>query len=100
MAKVAREIKPRTKTDEFLDYLHDQWAGIPGVAAEWSDWDEHSRLVFSLDWPVCEDRLQQLQTWARQSLLNSAQLTRYERLVDLVSRYRPILDQLLNDDAA
>ncbi|HEX5505658.1 MAG TPA: hypothetical protein VFW96_23775 [Thermomicrobiales bacterium] len=80
---------------DYLDYLLQTWQGVPDTAAEWSEWDEYSRFVFAFDWDVPEDRLGQLKRWAAQGLFTPAQRARYDELLRLVERNRPILNALL-----
>lgn len=65
------------RIDGYLTYLWDEWEEVPHLAQEWDEWDELSRLSFVVDWPIREDRLQQLQQWAGQtaSPRNSAAAT-------------------------
>ena len=81
--------------DTYLDYLQKAWEGIALDAEEWDEWDEHSRLVFELDWAVPEDHLAQLNEWATQGQLAAAQRARYAELLRLVAINRPILDRML-----
>lgn len=83
--------------DDYLAYLLREWGGIPALVDEWDEWDEHSRLVFVLDWPIVEDRLQQLAGWAGRDLLDSTQRANYETLLSLVAKHRPTMDRLLAD---
>ena len=85
------------RIDSFLAYLIRSWSGIPELAAEWPEWDEHSRLSFVMDWPVCEDRLHMLRMWAEQGKMTPAQCARYEELLKLVAEYRPTLVRLLEE---
>ncbi len=95
MAEVAQNAKLSEWIEDFLDYLFREWGGIPDLAAEWDEWDEDSRTDFALDWPICEDRLQQLQGWAEQGLMTPAQQARHEELLKLVAEQRPTLETLL-----
>jgi hypothetical protein len=87
----------QTRIDQYLDYLVRQWEGIPALADEWDEWDEHSRLIFALDWPICEDRLGQLEAWVGQGLLTPTQQARYDLLLTLIVQHRPTLEQLLDN---
>ncbi len=91
MAQVAQDPQLRDRIDHFLTYLAQTWASIPALAAEWDEWDEHSRFVFTIDWPVCEDRLHQLQQWAEQGVLTPEQHARYDALMTLAAEHRPVL---------
>jgi hypothetical protein len=50
-----------------------------------------------MEWPIREDRLRQLQQWAKQGVLTPTQRTRYEALLQLVTEHRSLLEQLLQD---
>lgn len=95
MARVASPAQVHEAIEDYLDYLLRTWQGIPELADEWPEWDEYSRFVFALDWGVPEDRLGQLNQWAAEGLFTPAQRTRYDELLRLVERNRPILNDLL-----
>lgn len=97
MAQVARDPKLRERIDDYLDYLLRTWEAVPETAAEWDQWDDLSRLTFTVDWGVPEDRLYQLQQWAEQNLLTPEQCARYKELLALVAEHRPTLEQMLAD---
>jgi hypothetical protein len=103
MATVDEQVSALTLPDipgriEFaLDYLRNEWEGVPELAAEWAEWDEHSRLSFAVDWPIRESHLHLLQEWAQQGLLTADQQTRYKALLELIVAQRPALERLLND---
>ncbi len=98
MARVAQDPQLQARIDRYLEYLRREWDSIPALAAEWDEWDEHSRLVFALDWPICEDRLHELRQWAEQDVLTPAQRARYDELLGLVACNRPILERLLGEE--
>ncbi len=98
MAKVAPNPQLQDTIDHYLDYLIGTWNGIPEVAAEWDDWDDLSQLTYVVNWGVPEDRLHELRGWAEQGLLTPAQRTRYEELLGLEARYRPLVAALHKDD--
>jgi hypothetical protein len=100
MAEVAQDAKLSEWIEDYLDYLFMEWGGIPDLAAEWPEWDDESRLTFALDWPICEDRLQQLHGWAEQGLLTPNQQARHDELLQLVAENRPTLQRLLTQPAA
>jgi hypothetical protein len=68
MAQVAQDPQLQARIDRYVEYLRREWDSIPALAAEWDEWDEHSRFVFALEWPICEDRLHELRQWAEQGL--------------------------------
>jgi hypothetical protein len=97
MAQVVQDARLRASIEHYLDYLINQWEGIPELAAEWDEWDEESRLTFIFNWGVPADRLAQLHEWAQQGLLTPAQRARYEQLLKLVDAHRATLERLLAD---
>lgn len=100
MAEVAQDTKLQTTIDHYLDYLIRTWESVPIDAREWDDWDDLSQLTYDLDWGVPNDRLAQLRQFAEQGVLTSAQRARYEDLLKLVDRYRPVLAEMLEDKTA
>jgi hypothetical protein len=97
MAQIAAEPHLAAQVDRYLAYLHEEWEGVPLLAQEWTDWDELSRLSFAVDWPIREDRLGHLRRWADQGRLTPAQRRRFDDLLALVERHRPMLERLLAD---
>ena len=95
MGKVIQDVDVRERVDGFLDYLFQQWANVPEQAADWNEWDEDSKVDFILDWPICEDRLQQLRRYADEGMLMPEQTAQYRKLLRLVSRNRPVLERML-----
>lgn len=98
MAQVTQDPQLEATVDHYLDYLLRTWESVPLDAREWEEWDEHSRFAYGFDWGVPDDRLHQLRGWSEQGFLTPAQRTRYDRLQELVTRYRPLLAKLLDDE--
>jgi hypothetical protein len=94
MAALARDLPSENYVDDFLSYLTGEWEAVPELAREWSEWSDDDRFDFSLDWPIREDRLQQLDALARDGRLLPEQQRRYARLLEVVAEQRPLLDQL------
>lgn len=94
MAALARDSRLDDRIDAFLSYLIGEWEAVPGVVEDWAAWSEYDRLDFALEWPIREDRLQQLRGFAEQGLLTSAQRRRYDQLLLVVERRRPTLEAL------
>jgi hypothetical protein len=90
MAQVAQITPLAKRINHALDVALGEWSGVPELAKVWPNWDEHSQFSFVMDWPVSEDRLQQLAHWSDQELLSPRQLSRYTELLGLVERYRPV----------
>ena len=96
MARVAREIRPQPDVDYHLDYLFRAWESLPEYAERWASLDVAEQEVFHLEWVgITDQRLRQLRQWAAQCLLTPAQCKRYEALLELVARHRPLLERLL-----
>ena len=95
MAEVTHLPDVLERTENYLDYLFVEFRAIPEVAAEWEEWEEPDRLDYVIEWPIREDRLQQLAGWATAGLLTPAQRARYDALLALVAEQRPTIDRLL-----
>ncbi len=98
MAAVARTADLHDRIDRYLSYLIREWASIPEIADEWDEWDDLEQLEFTVEWPIREDRLGQLQAYAEQGLMTPAQQDRYDELLHLVEKHRPTLERLIGDD--
>ena len=73
----------------------------PGIAEHWAELDEIDREVFHLEWVgITESRLALLGHWAERGPLTPTERARYDHLLRLVERYRPLLDELLREDGA
>ena len=97
MAQVARRAQLQPRIDQYLDNLMRTWEGVPFDAQEWAEWDDLSQLTYAVNWPVNEDQLHMLAQWAEQGLLAPEQRARYDELLQLVERHRPLLEELLKD---
>ena len=100
MAQVAHDADLRATIEHYVTYLAATWESVPLEAREWHEWDEDSRLVYELNWAVPDDRLHTLRQWAGQGMLTPAERARYDQLLRLVERHRPLLDELLREDGA
>ncbi len=98
MAQVARDSRLEADIDYHLEYQFHQWNNIQDIAEHWAEMDAIDREVFQLEWlGITESRLTLLEQWAEQDLLTLAQRARYDELLRLVARCRPLLDHLLAD---
>jgi hypothetical protein len=97
MAAVERDRDADARIDSFLVHLLAEWAAVPDLAAEWADWSAADRADFALDWPIREDRLQQVAQAARAGSLTGEQALGYARLQQLVTVYRPLVDRLFRE---
>ena len=80
-----------------LEYLYSEWSDIPSLAQEWPHLTKSERRDFIVEWPIKEDRLFQLRKYVSADLCTPAQRGRYEQLLALIARHRPLLEQLLED---
>ena len=95
MAQVARDPTLESDIDYHLEYQFRQWDNLPDIAEHWAEMDAIDREVFQLEWVgITESRLTLLEQWAEQDLLTPAQRARYDELLRLVARCRPLLDNL------
>ena len=95
MAQVARDPRLESDIDYHLEYQFHQWDNLPDIAEHWTEMDAIDREVFQLEWVgITESRLTLLEQWAEQDLLTPAQRARYDELLRLVARCRPLLDNL------
>jgi hypothetical protein len=96
MAQVARDPRLESDIDYHLEYQFQQWNNVQEVVKHWAEMDAVDREVFQLEWVgITESRLATLGQWAEQDLLTPAQRARYDELLQLVARCRPLLDRLL-----
>lgn len=100
MAQVTHILTAQQRIDPYLDYLLREWASVPNLAREWAAWEEPDRLDLLYEWPIREDRLAELATWAGQGLLTPAQRLRHDALLALVERHRPLLDAVFAERVA
>lgn len=100
MATLARDRRADERIDAFLAYCLREWEALPDVADEWAEWGDLERLEFATEWPIREDRLDQLRQWAEQELLTGPQREHYDRLLKGVAEHRPTLSRLLASYAA
>lgn len=99
MAQVARVAAP--DIDYHLDFQFRAWGTIPEYAQWWAELDATQKEVFHLEWVgITESRLDRLRQWFEQGLLSTAQRDRYDKLLELVVRHRPVVQSLLDDDSA
>ncbi len=98
MAEVVQDTKLQATIAHYLDYLTRTWESVPLDAQEWDDWDDLSQLTYVVDWGVPNDRLDQLRQFADRGVLTQAQCARYEELLQLVDRNRPVLEEMLKDE--
>jgi hypothetical protein len=92
MAQVAGSVSQRI--DLLLRHASDTWARLPAIEAEIGGWDLLDRIDFVEEWPLEEQKLEELERYAAAGALTPRQRARYEDLQHLVERNRPIIQRL------
>ncbi len=95
MADVARDTS--ADIDVLLDILLAEWRDVAELAEEPTPLDPADQELYLLEWTLAEERLKQLQGYAREALLTPMQQRRYDELEQLITRYRPTLETLFQD---
>jgi hypothetical protein len=80
--------------DHLLERATAAWDGLAEVEREIDSWDLIDQIVYIEEWPIQEDRLWRLAEHARAGDLDDAQCLRYQDLLKLVDRNRPIIERL------
>ena len=94
MAQVTPDLELQEHVDFLLGVLLPSWQDVRRFAADWKDWSPDDRLDVLVEWGVRESRLQELRDYADQGLLTPTQCARYQELMLLIEKYRPILERL------
>jgi hypothetical protein len=81
--------------DRLLDLAVTSWNELPQVEREIDGWRLEDQLVFTEEWQIEEDRLWRLAQYAQANDFTEAQSVRYEKLLHLVERHRPIIDRIM-----
>ena len=79
-----------------LGVAETRWATLPGVEREIESWDPEDASAFAFEWGVEDHRLRTLEDDARSGLMTPEQLSRYEGLLRVVEKNRPIINRLQN----
>jgi len=82
------------RADDFLSYLDEEWAAIPSVAASWESWSPEDRYDFWVEWPIREERLDELERLRCEGQLTPSQGKHLAELRLLIATHRPVLEQL------
>jgi hypothetical protein len=85
----------RADIDHLLKWAVAGWEELTEVEREIDAWDLIDQIVFIEEWPLEEERLRRLAKHAQANDLTEAQRVRYENLLKLVERQRPIIERLL-----
>ncbi len=98
MVQIAYPTTVQSKIDYHLDYQFQAWESVPEYVEWWSGMDASQKEAFHLEWVgITESRLGDLQRWAGLKEFTTAQYARYEELLKLVARHRPLVDRLLQN---
>jgi hypothetical protein len=81
--------------DHLLERATAAWAGLVEVEREIDSWDVIDQIVYVEEWQIQDDRLKCLAQYAQSGIFTDAQRVRYQDLLSLVERNRPIIDRLL-----
>jgi len=94
MAQVTTQHTDQDLFDWDLSTTKGYWESLPEMATEWHEWDIDSRMDFLTDWPVTEERTARLLAMEVSLAPNDERAVRLRALRALVSRNRPILEEL------
>ena len=86
----------QARIDRELDHAIREWGRLPAVEADLAEWPEDAALDFVFEWSLEDERLHRLAVHAQRGELTARQLDRYERLLQLVERHRPIVERLID----
>ena len=92
MAQVAPATHQRI--DHLLSRSTAEWNELPEVEAEIDSWDQMDQIDFVEEWTLAEERLLQLARFANSETFTEDQQERYDQLLQVVARYRPIIVRL------
>ncbi len=98
MVEVARAA--RSIIDRELDQAHTEWARLPEVEATIDSWPEDEALDYLNEWSLQVDTVSTLRKRAARGELTPEQQARFEELLPIVERNRPIIDRLINGSPA
>jgi hypothetical protein len=85
----------RADVDHLLERARAAWEGLAEVEREIDSWDLIDQIVYIEEWQIQDDRLKLLAQYAQSGQFTEAQHIRYQDLLSLVERNRPIIDRLL-----
>jgi hypothetical protein len=78
-----------------LERAFASWEELPWVEREIDSWDLIAQLVFTEEWQIQEDLLSRLAELVRTGDFSKAQCARYQELLKLVERHRPIIERIM-----
>jgi hypothetical protein len=95
MVQSARPLSLTERIDAELRASFSTWHGVQADAAEWDEWDEDSKLLYDIEYcSMAFDRLGRLERWAEAGQMTAEQRARYDQLLALVEKTRPLLRQM------
>ena len=86
----------RADVDHLLNWAVSGWEGLTEIECEIDSWDLIDQIVFIEEWPLEEERVRRLASLAQMGAFTDSQRARYEALLMLVARQRPIINRLRN----
>lgn len=97
MAQVATSEEHRDARDRagrYLDELERAWAGVSNDVVDWETWNDESRLTYLDQWVAPARQFRRVHDWAERGLLSPAESARYERVMVVVEKNQPLLNEL------
>lgn len=82
--------------DAALEWSLRAWRTLPEVARDIESWDPIERADFLYEWPLEEQKLLELQSYAARGMMSPAQQRRHRSLQETVERKRPVIEELLD----
>ena len=91
------QVDPATRVDvdRLLSQAVASWEELPEVEREIDGWRLEDQLVFTEEWQIEEDRLLRLAQHAESNDFTDTQRARYQELLGLVERNRPVLERIM-----
>lgn len=97
MAQLVRDRDSTSRAEHFLEYSLREWDAVPSYVADFPMWDDDEQLAFVHEWAIRESSLDVLADYERQGALTTRQRRRYDQLLAIVARHRPMIERLLNE---
>ena len=94
MVDVARSSKQHIERD--LDRAYREWSRLPEVERTIDAWPDYEAIDYLVQWGLEEMNLNRLRRYAERGELRPDQQARFEALLPIVERNRPIIDRLIN----
>ena len=86
----------RADVDQLLERATAAWEGLAEVDQEIDGWDLIDQIVYIKEWQIEEDRLLRLAQHAESEEFTEMQRLRYQELLNLVERNRPVLARIMH----